>query len=83
VFGDLLKMVVAGIQPHAVMNGDRGDENIEPRDGEPFATKPPCESDGAVPIVLAAGTLGDHGKMRSQARPFLDAGTAEHFQPDR
>ena len=67
VFADFLKMSVDGIEPRPLVDGDGGDEDVKPWDGETFSTEPPGEGDGAVPVVLAVRADESTSTMAAQS----------------
>ena len=84
--GDLLdffKVRVDRVKPHAIMNGERGNQHIEPRHGETPIAQPPREADGAFPILRADGAVGDDRKIRADHPAFLFARTAHDLEANR
>lgn len=83
VFGDFLEVGVDGVEPDIVVDGDGGDEDVEPRAGDAVVAKSPCEGDGAIPVILAAGPVGDDGEAFAEECAFLLAGAAEDLDSNR
>ena len=73
VFRDFLKMRINGIEPSPVVDGDGGDEDIEPGDGEALSPDPPGEGDGAVMHLVVMKAI-DHSELlqglASRSRDF-------------
>ena len=83
MFGDFLKMIVDRVEAHLILYRDGCDQHVEPGNGQAAVAESPGEGDGPLPVVIASGPIGDHGKMSAETDTLLPSRSAENFEPHR